>query len=243
MPSSVSQFDQELRPRKLYQDIAVTIEAWIRTGRYKEGERLPSERDLMKMLGAGRTSIREALFTLDRTGLVTVRNGERATVSRPSVSNVLDGLAPAVQSILDEAEGRRQLQDARCLWESAIARRAARIATKADLLDLEQALTENERALGNAEAFSRTDVAFHVRIAKICGNPLFNNLNATLTTWLTEQRLTSLNAAGQDRIAYECHVRIFEGLRRGDPDAAEAAMEAHLNQVSEAYWNAIERST
>ena len=38
----------------------------------------------MKMFGVGRASIREALYTLGRMGLVQVRTGERPLVTRPT---------------------------------------------------------------------------------------------------------------------------------------------------------------
>ena len=232
---------QKVRRRKLYEDIADQIETWIRTGYFKEGERLPSERELMKMLGAGRTSIREALFALDRVGLITVKNGGRAVVTRPDAGVILGELSSVVEAMLRDPEGQRQFQDARRLWEVAIARDAARVVTDADINDLAQYLAANHQALGDVNEFARTDVAFHARIASICNNPLFNSLNATLAEWLTEQRLTSLRQPKAARSAYNAHVSVFNALKERDPDRAEATMRAHLEEVTKTYWEAVKR--
>jgi len=232
----------KVKRRKLYEEIADKIETWIRTGYFKEGDRLPSERELMKMLGTGRTSVREAMFALDRVGLITVKNGGRAVVSRPDAGVILGELSSVVQAMLRDPEGQRQFQDARRLWEAAIAREAARRATKVDIDDLAHYLEANRKAIGDVDEFARTDVAFHARIAAICGNPLFNSLNNTLADWLTEQRLTSLREPRTARKAFEAHVSIFNALKGRDADGAEAAMSAHLGEVAETYWEAVKRA-
>ena len=71
-----------IRRRKISEEAALRLEAMIRDGTFPEGTLLPPERELMKMFGVGRASIREALYALGRMGLVQVRTGERPLVSR-----------------------------------------------------------------------------------------------------------------------------------------------------------------
>ncbi len=67
-----------IRPKKLYEQVADHIAEAIRTKQYAPGDQLPSERELMERLGVGRSAVREALFALQRMGLVEVRSGTRA---------------------------------------------------------------------------------------------------------------------------------------------------------------------
>jgi DNA-binding FadR family transcriptional regulator len=49
-----------IRRRKIYEDVAGRLEGLIHEGRYRPGDQLPSERELMQMFGVGRPAVREA---------------------------------------------------------------------------------------------------------------------------------------------------------------------------------------
>jgi GntR family transcriptional regulator, sialic acid-inducible nan operon repressor len=70
-----------IRRRKLYEEVVARLEELIHSEQLKPGEPLQSERDLMLQFGVGRPAIPEALFALNRMGLVEVANGERPHVS------------------------------------------------------------------------------------------------------------------------------------------------------------------
>ena len=61
--------------RRLYQLIADKVRTLIQQGDYKEGSRLPPERDLAQQLGVSRPSLREALIALEIEGSVEIRMG------------------------------------------------------------------------------------------------------------------------------------------------------------------------
>ena len=61
-----------IRRRKLYEEVADRIEDMIRSGRFRPGDSLPSERELSEMFGVGRNAVREALFALQKIGIVNV---------------------------------------------------------------------------------------------------------------------------------------------------------------------------
>jgi len=222
--------------RKLFEDVADKIEGWIRGGHFKEGDRLPSERKLMDTLGVGRTSVREALFTLHRSGLVNIQNGSRAVVTRPNPKVILNDLTGVAQNLLSTDEGQMEFQQARIFWECSLVRLAAREATDQDIKDLSSLLRDNKTALKNLHHFAETDVAFHDRIALIAKNSIFTAVNTALRDWLAEQRNTSLLRSGMAKLAYESHARIFSAIKNQDPDTAEAEMRHHLEQVINVYW-------
>ena len=80
--------------RRLHQDVAEQLRDAILDGRYREGEKLPSERDLADEFEVNRTSVREAIKVLEGHGLVRVRQGDGATV-QPLVDASFD-LLPAM---------------------------------------------------------------------------------------------------------------------------------------------------
>ena len=63
-------------PRKsLPNIIASQIAAQILDGTYKSGYQLPAERDLIKQFGVSRSTLREALISLEEINLIESRHG------------------------------------------------------------------------------------------------------------------------------------------------------------------------
>ena len=192
----------------------------------------------MERFGVGRPSVREALFSLQKMGLVAISSGERARVTKPTPETVLNGLTGTVRHMLTDAQGVRHLQEARLFFEIGLARDAALHAADEDIARLEKALAENRQTLGDMEAIERTDVTFHYVLAEIPRNPVLVAIHEAVVGWLTEQRNTSLRNAGVAENAYEWHAKIFCAVAEHDIDAAEQAMRGHLNGVSQHYWRA-----
>ena len=223
-----------IKQRKLSDEVAEHLERLIREGELAEADRLPSERELMRQFGVGRPSIREALLHLSKMGLVEVRSGECARVTRPTPQFVIDSLSGPARHMMSAPGGVRDFQSARLFFEVGLARNAAQNATAQDIEDLRDALETNRQSIGDLKLFERTDVDFHYVLAVITRNSIFTAIHAALAEWLLEQRRTTL-AEGEDRKAYAAHREIFEAIAARDTDAAEAAMRRHLEYVSRRY--------
>lgn len=230
-----------IRRRRLSDEVQSRLETMIHDGRFPPGEQLPSERELMVMFGVGRPAVREALFSLQKMGLVAIQAGDRARVTRPTPEAVVESLSGAARHLLAAPGGIENLQDARLFFEVGLARHAAQHRTTADLQSLAEALAANKAAMGDLELFEKTDVAFHFMLAVIAKNPIFTALHAAIVEWLVEQRHTTLSWPGRKgtfKKAYEAHKAIYEAIARRNPDAAETAMRAHLAHVARVYWEA-----
>src|SRR3954470_21532962 len=181
-----------IRRRRLYEDVASGLEAMIRDGALSAGDALPSERELTVQFGVGRTAVREALFHLQKMGVIELKSGERAKVRRPTPEGVLEGLSGAARHMLSQPDGVRQFQGARAFFEIGLARHAAKHATAADLRELSAALEANRQSIGDLAKFERTDVAFHYVLAVIPKNPIFTAFHSAIAEWLVEQRHVTL---------------------------------------------------
>ena len=222
--------------RKLFEQVAAHLERQILARILLPGDQLPAERDLQERFGVGRPAIREALIALQKAGLVELTNGARARVATPSASNVMAGMMPSVLQMLASDEGQRHFQHVRMFFEAGLAREAARIATEDDLARLTEALAANHAAIGDTGRFIATDIAFHFVLAQMTRNPVFAALHDAMSAWLEEQRIVTLGASGQDEIAFAAHACIHGAIAAHDPDAAEAAMRAHLGQLEATFW-------
>lgn len=228
-----------IRRRKLYEEVAERLERSIQEGEYAPADQLPSERDLMRQFGVGRPAVREALFHLRKMGLVEVRSGERARVTRPTPQTVLDTLSGPARHMLSAPGGIRDFQAARIFFEAGLARHAALHATDGDLAEFKAALEENRLSIGDLKRFERTDVAFHYVLAVIPRNPIFTAIHTAFAEWLLEQRHTTL-APGQDVKAHRAHKKIYDAVAARDPDGAEQAMREHLEYVAKRYMDVVE---
>ena len=227
-----------IRRRKLYEDVVERVESAINEGHYAPGDQLPAERELMEAYGVGRTAIREALFALQRMGLIVISSGERARVSQPNAGTMIGELSGIARYLLAKPGGAHHFQQARTMFEVGVARLAAETATPEDVAKLEAALAANRTALEQGRSFERTDVAFHFVLVEITRNPIFTALHTGLSEWLTEQRTTSLKAKGAAQAACIAHGRIYEAVAARDPQGAADAMRAHLAEVGDYYWKA-----
>jgi GntR family transcriptional repressor for pyruvate dehydrogenase complex len=225
-----------VRRFRLYEQISEQLERRIRDESLAPGQELPSERDLMKEFEVGRPAVREALFHLQKMGLVELRSGARARVRAPTPGAVINSLAGSARYLLSAPQGMRHFQDARAFFESGLAREAARVALPHDIQQLQAALEQNRLSINDRKRFEQTDVAFHHAIAAIPNNPIYTALHTAIFEWLLDQRHITLSHPGQNHIAYEAHRLIFEAIAAHDPDRAERMMREHLKQVAAVYW-------
>jgi DNA-binding transcriptional MocR family regulator len=70
---------QAVATQRLYEQVAGQVTDLVARGEFKPGDRLPPERDLAKLLGVSRPTVREAMIALEIAGLVEVRVGAGAS--------------------------------------------------------------------------------------------------------------------------------------------------------------------
>lgn len=226
------------RRRRVYQDLALQIADRINSGRLTAGTHLPSERALAQSFGVSRASVREALVSLQASGLIAARHNARAEVTKLSSPAFLNQLSGAAQQLLAQPNGMADFQEARALFECGLARFAARHASQKEIDRLSLALVKNKRALGDPDLFAKTDVAFHDVLAEATHNPILTALNSALSEWLITQRHVVIRAPlrGIMRRAYLGHEAIYAAVSSHDPEQADRAMAEHLTEIANAYW-------
>src|SRR5712664_2472743 len=63
------------KPRRVFEEIINQIKAQIEDGRLQRGDKLPTERALAAQFRVSRNTVREALRTLEISGLITLKRG------------------------------------------------------------------------------------------------------------------------------------------------------------------------
>ncbi len=222
--------------RKLYQEVVNRLMARIESGEIAPGDPLPSERELMEAYGVGRPAIREALQTLERSGIVTISHGERARLVVPTVESLIGQIEDGARHLLrSEPHSLENLKDARLFFETGIIRLAAIRADEAGIAAVSERLAEHRETLSSPDVFLDRDMAFHRQIAALTGNPIFPSIIEAMFGWLSTYYRSLVHAPGAESLTIAEHERIFEALHARDPDAAEAAMRDHLTRANALY--------
>ena len=217
--------------KTLSEQVAEQLEAEIIEGRLSENDQLPSERELMEQFGVGRPAVREALFYLQQLGLVAINSGTRARVIRPTAEAVMARLSGVTRKLLSQPEGQQHFQEARAMFEIALARHAAIHVSDEEIEVLRQALQHQREILDREDeaAFKRADVDFHAALAAIGHNPIYDAIHQALAEWLDDRRAQVAQQPGQNDAAYQAHVEIVDAIAAHDAAAAEDAMRRHLD--------------
>jgi GntR family transcriptional repressor for pyruvate dehydrogenase complex len=221
----------ELEPVKsirIYEDIVRQVKALIADGHLKSGDRLPPERDLAERFRVSRTSVREALRSLQSLGLIEIRAGEGAFVRDVSVEALIEPLALV---ILPYREAVGELFEARHLIEPAIAALAARRASREEIAEMERILDEQAREIAHGRTGMAQDSSLHAAIAAAAHNRAIVRIVNALVDLLAQSREESLHTPGRPKRSHQDHRRILRAIRRGDEAGAQKAMLDHLTAV------------
>ncbi|TDX31611.1 GntR family transcriptional regulator [Modicisalibacter xianhensis] len=219
--------------RKLSDEVFDRLYTMLLNGDYQPGDSLPSERQLMEMFGVGRPAVREAMQSLERAGLVSIHHGQRPTVTMPTASGVLSQIELTAMHMLSSSpQSLEQLKEARAFFELGMVARAAEKASEGDIERLETLLEAQRAHLnGDAGAFIKADMSFHVAIAEITGNAIFIAVSNAMLDWLANFHASALHWKGNEHVTLEEHARILEAIRHHDGDAATNEMRAHLDRA------------
>lgn len=202
------------------------------------GDPLPATGALAERFGVSRTVVREALSALDALGIIEVSNGRSAVVRTPDPGLVRFYLSRAISESRDDSF--TTLMDLRGPLEVRAAfRAAARFGEHAEApVDgaerLRSLREELDAALPDSALYPRLDLRLHQEIALLSGNRALQGLLEAVGIPLF-RAMQEVRAARDlhDMVGSEHtdHLRIIDAILAGDPEAAAAAMEAHMRAV------------
>ena len=212
------------------EDALTILTGFIKDGGYSPGDRLPPERELIVSLDMSRNSLRRALESLERDGVIWRHVGKGTFVAARGGNTGSETLGELSKQVTPA-----QLMRSRLALEPAIAREAAINAS-------DEAVTRlgvlRDRAVGAVDwdEYEAQDDLLHRAVAEATGNPLllllFDQLNQVrrAVAWNTVVRSSVCPA--RDHTSFSEHDEIIAAIEARDPMTAQAAMRKHLSSVS-----------
>ena len=201
----------------------------IVSGEWKEGDKLPSESTLCKVLGVSRNSVRSALNRVMALGIIEARQGYGYQIRNLNMGVYLNNLLP---TMLLRSRDLESITEFRIAIESEAAGLAALRATEDEIkqLHIEEELAEASVHDRSNDEFAQHDMAFHRTVAEASKNVMFIKAASILETMYTTWLIGFQRTHGKEK-SHIFHHNIYLSIKNRDSEAARRYMREHLEDV------------
>jgi len=206
------------------EQVVEVMRSAIASGRFKPGERL-KERMLCEMTGVSRTSVREALRTLESEGLI----------------RVIHNKGPIVATLTIEEASK--IYEVRAALEGMAGRLLAEKGSTEDFRMLEVALVDLKAAYEEQDGVALSDATtrFYDVFLERCGNDIAASMIKSLNARVIYLRTQSIKQPGRIAKSIEEIERVVGAILRRDPDGARLLCEDHVRHARSAALAELER--
>jgi len=213
---------------RISEEVLSQLKESILLGKFKSGEKLPSERELTEEFQVSRGVIREAIRILEMSGFVVLRQGPTggAFVTDLSFDHVGNAF---LDLFLANKVSIPELANVRLYVEPEIARLAALNATKENKNRLKEA--QQGEFLSVVTTAARIDQfqRVHLIIAESCQNHFYEAISKSMLRLTYEV----VEAVDPDHEALHMpgeHKHIIDAVISANAEAARAAMQIHMEK-------------
>lgn len=194
---------------------------------YPVGGKLPSERELADMFQASRTSIREALRALERSGFVAIKKGVQggAYVEERTSEPVIESMKDMIRFSEISPE---EILKARLIIEPSSASEAAENSAPEDierLMKINRMILEQDNVSSQS---GKNRSRFNIEIARISGNRIIIMMMEVLMDVSSfRMRNTKLDSHSREEIYYQ-HQKIIDAIEKKDRKEAYKIARKHV---------------
>ncbi len=220
---------QTVRRRTLIAQVSDQLRDEITSGRWRVGDRIPTEPELCEMTGTARNTVREAVQALVHVGILERRQGSGTYV----IADVEQGSALAEYFA---AARERDLWELREAVEVTAAVLAARRRDAADIEDLRVLLARRNELWSREPAndkerteMTSADTALHRTIVAASHNEIYLQFYDLLLP--TIHRAVEAGPVGTCTSYEREHTELVEAIIAGHPQRAEAAAEVFIARL------------
>ena len=194
------------------------------------GNRLPPERDLAEALAVSRPTLRQALRALQIMGVIKARQGSGSYLA-DSASEIMR--VPLEFALALKNVAKTDLFETRRTLEVELASLAAERRTADDLQAMRLALVDMETAMGDPEAWCRTEPEFHSCIVRAARNGVMATVIEMLSQMLMESRKETVRLLTDYTSSYRSHENIYLEIKKQNPTGAAEMMMEHFALIKE----------
>ena len=222
--------------QKIFQQISDQIRELILSGILKPGNKLPSEKELSYQFNTGRMVVREALRTLEQSGLICIKRGSLggAFIKDPDTTV----LTRSISDLINIGNVTlRELIDARLGIEKVTLEFAVRRMNDETLGLLKKNIEDSEQKFLKGERATEEHIYFHILLAKSTKNLLFEMMVESIMN-VTKSFLLSLRPdINYIKNVLTYHRQIYAALQEKNLLMAEQLMEKHILDINKEFKN------
>lgn len=222
-------FDQ-IRHGRISDNIVSQIKNAIFTGIYKPGDKLPPEKELIKLFNVSRVPLREALRSLQEMGLITIRPG----IGGGAFVNQM-GIKPVIESLSNMLRLGKihigEIWEFRLTVEPNIAFLASQRRDNLDIKQIEEINSIREKEIQGRKAPVISNIDFHQAVAKASKNSLLIMVIDAIAMILMEELKKFQFSLKDHQNIFKYHKEITECIKRKDSEKAKTLMYNHLMDV------------
>lgn len=219
--------EKPLRGPALSKAVQDYVKQYILKNGLKGGDPLPPETQLVQDLGVGRSSVREAVKSLQSLGIVEVRRGNGLFVREYNMDPILETISFSMRS---DPVRFQELLRVRIWLETAVIREAVQEISDEDIAELEKIMDTWQERIDSDLEHVDLDKQFHVVLYSSVNNRTLMKLFDVFWTAFDELRFKTI-IEGSPTITIQQHLGVLEAIRSRDPELAAQRLIEHFDYV------------
>ncbi|MBI4582387.1 MAG: FadR family transcriptional regulator [Planctomycetes bacterium] len=212
----------------LHNRIIREIIARVASGSYAVHRRLPAERALCAEFDVARGTVRKALATLERLGVVRIKPNSGVYVQGVASARLPRAFLPPDFARVDLTD----IVEARKAIELAALRRAVERISPRDLRRLRVLADRMEAALHDLPAFLELDLTFHQVLVRASGNAVLATAFEAIYEYHRFSAVYTSQQEGEEAEALACHRRLLAAIEKGDVRISGRVLGRHLDAIN-----------
>jgi GntR family transcriptional repressor for pyruvate dehydrogenase complex len=216
-----------MKQGKASQQIADRVRNGILAGELQIGDRLPPERELIRLTGYSRAVVREGLRILEADGLITLHAGRNggAVIERPST----DRFASTLDVLLSfESIGVKEISEVLSMLETRIVELAIDRISAHDIEDLKRTIIRIEEDPNDVERVRIESNRFHILLAEATRNRMLALLARIIRQVVIRMDYEPRSSTNNALQIAKAHQRILDAIVAKDIDTAKRRSLRHL---------------
>lgn len=225
-----------LNRKNIYEEVVKEIIELIKNESWKPGEKILGEVALAEAFGVSRNSIREALKSLEISGIIIARAGKGTFLSENVLNNIR---RMELTWALRDSDSLEELIQTRLIIEPQLVSLAAINATADDILEMRN-IIENTIQLINDDHYTIEEgMKFHLKIMEASKNNVLSKFMNSIADELCVHRLLRAKKYIDKNLLLEEmeeHSLLVDLIENGEAKKAMDISEKHIYRVKDFYY-------
>ena len=217
-----------IQRKSLADEVVDRIKMQIENGELNKEEKLPTEPELMKLFGVGRSTIREAVKTLSNMGYLSVQQGRGTFVKSP---------IPKDQSFIEKIKRAdiQELKEVRNILDMPLSALAAQRRTDEDIEKIKKYAQDRKEAAqsGDLKGSIKADILFHVSVAEATHNNMLAEMYRSIALHLEESYKGIYEDTENFKMTQPLHDKLVKFISEGNVKSAA--------RIGESFWGIVNR--